>query len=344
MAICKKEKAVSMKHAFFGRALPLIAFTAFGLASLPATASIYDSLVVFGDSLSDSGNAAIAVGSAAQTISGNDYVPSKPYIVNGFSGTFSNGPVWATDVAKAFNVPLSPSFAGGTNFALGGATSAGLVQQANAYFATTHNSASPTALYVVEGGGNDARAALNMIAGCAGNAACVGATVAATAASFAANIGTIVDGLKAGGAQHIIVWDTPNLGLAPAVTAAGASGIGSTLATNMNVALAAELAGEGVSIFDIYGLGTSIADNPSKFGFLNVTDACGAPSNACDPNTAVYWDGIHPTAFAHSVIADAFIANAVPEPSTWAMMILGFVGIGFLAYRRRNQSASLRAA
>lgn len=28
--------------------------------------------------------------------------------------------------------------------------------------------------------------------------------------------------------------------------------------------------------------------------------------------------------------------SAVPEPSTWAMMILGFSGVGFLAYRRRN--------
>jgi Protein of unknown function (DUF642)/PEP-CTERM motif len=29
--------------------------------------------------------------------------------------------------------------------------------------------------------------------------------------------------------------------------------------------------------------------------------------------------------------------GAVPEPSTWAMMILGFFGVGFMAYRRRNQ-------
>jgi PEP-CTERM motif len=34
---------------------------------------------------------------------------------------------------------------------------------------------------------------------------------------------------------------------------------------------------------------------------------------------------------------------AVPEPSTWAMMLLGFCGLGFLAYRRKNQAA-LRAA
>jgi hypothetical protein len=29
---------------------------------------------------------------------------------------------------------------------------------------------------------------------------------------------------------------------------------------------------------------------------------------------------------------------AVPEPSTWAMMILGFVGIGTLAYRRQRRA------
>ena len=38
------------------------------------------------------------------------------------------------------------------------------------------------------------------------------------------------------------------------------------------------------------------------------------------------------------------VASAVPEPSTWAMMILGFFGVGFMAYRRRNQSLSLRLA
>jgi hypothetical protein len=31
-----------------------------------------------------------------------------------------------------------------------------------------------------------------------------------------------------------------------------------------------------------------------------------------------------------------FAVAAVPEPSTWAMMILGFMGVGFMAYRRRQ--------
>jgi len=33
------------------------------------------------------------------------------------------------------------------------------------------------------------------------------------------------------------------------------------------------------------------------------------------------------------------IPAAVPEPSTWAMMILGLAGIGFFAHRRRKNGA-----
>jgi hypothetical protein len=42
-------------------------------------------------------------------------------------------------------------------------------------------------------------------------------------------------------------------------------------------------------------------------------------------------------------VAESSIAS-VPEPSTWEMMILGFAGVGFMAYRRRNRSTSLSAA
>jgi hypothetical protein len=33
--------------------------------------------------------------------------------------------------------------------------------------------------------------------------------------------------------------------------------------------------------------------------------------------------------------------TATPEPSTWAMMILGFAGVSFMAYRRRNSALHL---
>jgi hypothetical protein len=42
-------------------------------------------------------------------------------------------------------------------------------------------------------------------------------------------------------------------------------------------------------------------------------------------------------------LTGAFVTSAVPEPSTWAMMILGFCGLGFIAYRRKDKLA-LRAA
>ena len=101
----------------------------------------------------------------------------------------------------------------------------------------------------------------------------------------------------------------------------------------MNAALAGVLAGEvDVSTFDIFGLDTS--------GFANVKDACGAAAVGTDCNTYEFWDGIHPTAAAHMAIADAFVAVAtVPEPTTWAMMLLGFAGIGFMAYRRKSKPA-----
>jgi PEP-CTERM motif-containing protein len=38
------------------------------------------------------------------------------------------------------------------------------------------------------------------------------------------------------------------------------------------------------------------------------------------------------------------IASAVPEPATWAMMILGFCGVGFMAYRRKHNGPALRPA
>jgi hypothetical protein len=38
-----------------------------------------------------------------------------------------------------------------------------------------------------------------------------------------------------------------------------------------------------------------------------------------------------------NVTGNFFYVAAVPEPSTWAMIILGFAGIGFTAYRRKSR-------
>lgn len=47
----------------------------------------------------------------------------------------------------------------------------------------------------------------------------------------------------------------------------------------------------------------------------------------------------HFSTLAVDVIHGTNNVAPIPEPSTWAMMILGFCGVGFLAYRRRNHLA-----
>jgi len=42
-------------------------------------------------------------------------------------------------------------------------------------------------------------------------------------------------------------------------------------------------------------------------------------------------------------IVDDITITAVHEPSTWAMMILGFAGVGFMAYRRKSKPALMAA-
>jgi hypothetical protein len=37
------------------------------------------------------------------------------------------------------------------------------------------------------------------------------------------------------------------------------------------------------------------------------------------------------------------VTAAVPEPSTWAMMMLGFASLGFMAYRRKSKPALMTA-
>jgi hypothetical protein len=54
-----------------------------------------------------------------------------------------------------------------------------------------------------------------------------------------------------------------------------------------------------------------------------------APQSLYNPGDLVLSGGITPEG----------MTAAVPEPSTWAMMVLGFLGIGFLAYRRNEKPA-----
>jgi len=76
---------------------------------------------------------------------------------------------------------------------------------------------------------------------------------------------------------------------------------------------------------------TGVKNNDNQF--LTVSSATGFTSLLIDANVGSF------QSFKQFELGDT--VTAVPEPSTWAMMLLGFAGVGFMAYRRRA-SGSLR--
>jgi phospholipase/lecithinase/hemolysin len=137
-----------------------------------------------------------------------------------------------------------PSLAGGGDYAFGGARVAtdgaglppSLLAQQGMFLQSVGNVAPSTALYVIAGGGNDARDALAAAAGSMNPFA----DIAAAARAYAQATASLVDQLQAAGAQQIVVWDVPDIGLTPAVMDAGggASFLGTAVSRAMNRALA----------------------------------------------------------------------------------------------------------
>jgi outer membrane lipase/esterase len=318
---------------------------ALALASLAglASASSYTGLFIFGDSLSDPGNLANSgvPANPGQVISSNFYIPDSPYA----SGQFTNGDVWAYSFASALGLApyAAPAVLHGGNFAFGGARvnkdgtdlPPSLATQTSMFLGGIGTRDLSGDLFVVAGGGNDARDALELAA----KSAKPVDVIAAAAAKYAKQTGDIVDRLQAAGAKNIIVWDIPNLGLVPAIASQGpaATFLGGVTSAFMSGALAARMSDEdGVKLFDVFGLLTQVALKPSVFGLTNVEDACGNPLAACNPSTALFWDGIHPTATVHAILAQQMLLTAVPEPGTWAMLAAGLLLVGLRAGRRQS--------
>jgi hypothetical protein len=58
-----------------------------------------------------------------------------------------------------------------------------------------------------------------------------------------------------------------------------------------------------------------------------------------DSNGSVFFHIVtDPYAYVNDYGQFSATVAGTPEPSTWAMMILGFAGIGFMGYRRRNRA------
>jgi phospholipase/lecithinase/hemolysin len=320
--------------------------------STGAWASPYTQFVVFGDSLSDPGNAAAMTGAS--------FPPTPPY-----AGTFSNGPTAAQYLAQSLGVtvqagwPVADSAA--NNYAVGGARNgtgnynveidhpAGLgtafpelaqtgIQRQIERYAGQHASVPGAAdtLFLVWGGPNDVF---------------LGAETGADPALFIpaalnemANDLLMLVGL---GAQHILVPGMPDLGLTPEAYALGPAGMAGLSAlsaayngglTQMLASLDAALAPLGVDFygFDTAGFFSTLTADPAAHGFADTTHSClytGGLATACQGY--LYFDNVHPTTAAHALLASQFaLAAGVPEPASWALVLLG---LGLLRQHARRR-------
>jgi phospholipase/lecithinase/hemolysin len=291
--------------------------TALLMLTIPAIAA--DRIAVFGDSLSDTGNLFALTGAVSTRPYNASNIPDAPYPIGGLN--FSNGHIWIWEVGKELNNVEDVSAALNSpqvfnNYAFGRARARdsaspvpSLSQQVGLYLAN-HGDVSGTRQIIVIGG-NDVRDAIGAFL--TGGPTAAGQVFADALTAISDNI----QSLAGSGAQDFLVANVPDLGKVPAVTALGpqASGLASYLTTQFNDALESTLAGLeaglGLSItrLDLFSFINSVINDPDAYGLLNVTDACLTPAvyddAICDdPDSYLFWDGIHPTRAGHLLIAN----------------------------------------
>jgi len=232
----------------------------------------FERLVVFGDSLSDTGNA----------------------------GRFSNGEVWVEYLARALGLELRPRSLGGGNYAVGGARAADLRRQADAFLGERRGDDGAT-LFVVYGGGNDLRATLY--------GAPPEATVREAVRVLA---GIVEDLAGAGARHVLVPsLPDYGIAAGAARSGADAQRLATAATRAFNDALAAALdrivAGRRQALrlyrLDVFALHRAIAADPGRFGFDNVREPCRPDCRS--PERWLLWDETHPTTAAHALLADA---------------------------------------
>jgi len=324
-----------------------LAALAASLACNAAPASAYTAIYSFGDSLSDVGN--------VYNLSGGT-LPISPY----YMGRFSNGPNWLDDLAPKLGFgPVTASFPPtfGNDFAIGGAqTGTTSVNNPSSPFDLTaqvarFSSSASGALFTLDIGANDIG---NALAAYAANPMFDLATF--LSAAVANTVGAI-DTLYADGMRDLLYFEVPDLSVVPAFKAGGALGGELAMEFNQDVLAGIEpLESAGLTVFDvpIFNAIDVLVNYPEKYGFTNVTSACfsgsfdTAGTECSNPDQYLFWDTEHPTAAANALVAelaydvltgqpDPIVA---PEPSTWAMMLIGFAGLGLAGWRARRAASS----
>lgn len=276
----------------------------------------YSKMVVFGDSLSDPGNAFALTGQFSKRPF--SLIPDAPYARGGMH--FSNGKTWSEVLAKDLHLPSGPAFRNFlrfSNYAVGGArarsvTGADLTDQVSLYLDKHGSSADPNALYVILIGGNDIRDAIVAL-----QSDPSGATSGQIMQQAVTSVADNLQSLAAAGAHYFLIGNAPNLAQVPAVALQGkpVTTVAQILSEEYNTGLQGVVStmtqafSLDVAHLDMYALLQSLETDPQQIGLTNVTDTCIHPGviahAVCrDTDDYLFWDGIHPT---HSV--HVFLAN-----------------------------------
>jgi phospholipase/lecithinase/hemolysin len=318
---------------------------AVGLAA-PAAAKPVDFLFVAGDSLSDSGNV-FAITSAASALFPafvQPIPPSPPY----FEGRFSDGPVWVEELGDRLGL-TTPEV---RNVALGGAKTSGhtALDDVPAFARPLLSDAGIGGLrqqvdtYLAAGGPVSTDGLYVLWAGATNYLFDEPATTPAGLPRPVVDVDRSVRELADAGATRFLVPNLPDLGRLPS-TRGGAQAAALTAATTAhNTALATTLAatatGLGLDI-EVFDVARYFADaQAGAFGFANVTTPCLRAPATC--GESLFFDGIHPTAAAHDLLADfAFEAISTPLP---AGVVLLAPALAVLAGLARRAGRNTRAA
>ena len=309
-----------------------------GAISASAQAPAFTRVVVFGDSLSDTGN--VRARTSAKSNGAIDY-PSHTF--NYDNGRFTNDTdtdpsshnylgVWHEQLARTFlSLPAaSNSLGGGVNYAFGGATTMDgthqeieetplgdiaitvddMGKQMDDYLAA--HVIDPNALYIVWGGSNDLR----------------NDDSAASVTAAAARATALVSRLANAGAQYIMVPNVVPLGDIPrysgtpkgATANQAAAEYRGELAGSLD-ALQSTLASQGftpaIYRVDEWADAVRVYSNGPRFGFTNISSSSQDNSSA-DPDQYIFWDDVHPTTAGHfrlALTAYNTIVNPPPSPS-----------------------------
>lgn len=255
----------------------------------------YNSIVIFGDSNSDPGNVFNMT---------NFLIPPSPY----YKGRYSNGPVWSEKL----------NFPNVRNYAYGGATTdneliqgytgsripvPGVRQQIVNYSRTGHLEKVNfnLILYVIWAGGN------NYIYNPNGSSY-----------NITKSLLNATNDLISLGAKHIVLFNQVPLGAVPYFRTLGSSSALNYLVTQFNSNFSAEISilqnknkDKTLEVFDLYSLISDIISRSSSYGISNTVDRCwngssSAESVCANPDSYVFFDGIHFTSRIHQFIANKF--------------------------------------